>query len=1075
MQKDEMIMFFLQRMFPVFILFGVLSAGAEGKFEQQASGVIATPFHGKKLTFGVFDAKWKNYSPGSFQRKQWRGNVFSGDWLIDGIRMTYRSEIRESGPATLQMKLEAKAEKPLKISTVFVSLEFPSDSMLEIDGKKRELPESYEKLEVYKYVPFRKIEITTEKQQVTLESPDPLSLLIADGRGRNQSCFSVRIMFRKTSPVTWDAALKFSIRKQKSEVLDIRKHANRGFSDDPSLPVRGWSGQGGGNDLSSLKAQNLIYSGVEFQILDPKKNNGRSVLVLGGKKRGQDVPADVTLPIPDSFPEFGAVNLLHAAAWPQKIIGTMEIQYTDGSSEKRTVDSQSVGNWWEPTERTNGVVVWEGENPAQRVGLYASTYPLKRKKIKFIRLSMANEESLWMIPAITFSSFPLSTKSIIVRDVRRVADSKWLPMDFKRCVVPGSPLDFSRFADAPAGKYGRVRISPDGHLYFEKRPGKRIRFFGTNLCFSACAPSHEIAEKMAKEIRKCGYNSVRLHHIDNGTLLNTSSPVSTELDPAKMERFDYLIHQLRQQGMYLTLDFYSSRTLKKGDGVPYNGKGYKALVVINKAARENLKKYIRNLMTHRNRYTRCSLAEDPALIAVNLVNEDYITGTWKSTPETTELFKKAFGKWTEKHGIRGAKAENVDPHFYRFLLETHQKAMQDLADFVRKELKCPVLLTSSNAHVDPLGAMLVRNFDFVDNHLYQDHPSYPEKAWSLPSAFKQKSSLEDFCRFPLVLAPTRIFGKPFFMTEYNICYPNQFRSECGPVVGALASLQNWDAVYRFAWSHGVKKLENQNSGIEGFDIVNDPVGLLAERITAAMFLRGDVLASDRKAALELSSDEFRKKDANFRSPELLKLGLLAQVGRADSGRPEVRFRTRSEIRPDHLPDPLLSARWTNLLNWKKGISSTNEIEFDPKEKNFSVISPKTESFTLRSGSLRGRMMSVRNPSSFATVALIALDDKELHQSREMLLLHLTNVNCTNMIFGSPQMTLLRNNGTLPYLVLRGSAEISLKSPHDFRITALTADGAPLGTVQGRRSGDTFQFKADTGCFKGGVMAYHLTR
>ena len=64
---------------------------------------------------------------------------------------------------------------------------------------------------------------------------------------------------------------------------------------------------------------------------------------------------------------------------------------------------------------------------------------------------------------------------------------------------------------------------------------------------------------------------------------------------------------------------------------------------------------------------------------------------------------------------------------------------------------------------------------------------------------------------------------------------------------------------------------------------------------------------------------------------------------------------------------------------------------------------------------------------------------------------------------------------MPALVLRGSAEISLKSPHDFRITALTADGAPLGTVSGRRSGDTFQFKADTGCFKGGVMAYHLTR
>ncbi len=1069
-------MFFLQRFFPAILLFCVWSAGAEDKFEQLASGIVATPFHGKRLTFGVFDAEWKGCYPGNLQEPQWNGNVFSGVWRIDGIRMTYRSEIQENGPGCFQVKTKAVLEKPLKLSTVYHSLDFPLEARVTIDGKEKPLPKDYERFELYKYLPFRKVEITTDKKQLVVETPDSLSLLIGDYRRYNQSVFFLRMMLRKTSPTTWEGSLKFSVNSQSSTPLDIRRAMNRGFSDDPSLPVRGWSGQGGENDLSSLKVQNLLYSGVGFQIQDPKKNNGRSVLVLGGGKRGQDVPADVTLPVPDSFPEFGAVNLLHAAAWPQKKIGTMEIRYVDGSSEKRTVDSQSVGNWWEPTERTNGVVVWEGENPAQRVGLYASTYPLKRKKIKSIRLSMANEESLWMIPAISFSAFPFLTRSIVMRDVRRVADSRWLPMEFKQCVIPGSPLDFSRFADAPAGKYGRVRISPDGHLCFEKRPGKRIRFFGANLCYSACTPSHASAEKMAVEIRKCGYNSVRFHHLDNfATLLNPKSSVSTELAPEKMEKFDYLVHQLRQQGIYFTLDFYSSRTLKKGDGVPYNGKGYKALVVIDRAARENLKKYIRNLLTHRNRYTGNSLAEDPALIAVNLVNEDYIAGTWKSTPQTTELFKQAFGKWKEKHGIREAEAENADPQFYRFLLETHRDAMRDLAEFVRKDLKCPVLLTSSNFHLDPLGATLVRNFDLVDNHYYQDHPSYPEKAFRLPSAHKQKSSLENFCHFPLVLAPTRIFGKPFFVTEYNICYPNQFRSECGPVVGALASLQNWDAVYRFAWSHDVKKLEDRNSGIGGFDIGNDPVGLLAERITAAMFLRGDVLASDRKAALELSKDEFRKKDANSRSHEFYKLGLLAQVGRADSGRPEVRFRNRSEIRPDRLPDPVLSARWTNLLKWKKGISSTNEIYFDPKEKTLSVISPKTESFTLRSGSLRGKMMSVRNPSAFATVALIALDDKELQQSREMLLLHLTNVNCTDMIFGSPQMTLLRRNGQMPALVLRGSAEISLKSPHDFRITALTADGAPLGTVSGRRSGDTFQFKADTGCFKGGVMAYHLTR
>ncbi len=1044
-------------------------------WKKTESGIFETSFFGRKMSFGVFDAKWKGYGPGNLRNPQWNGNIFSGEWLIDRVCMSFHTEILESSPESFSLKIKATLEKPMKINTVYLSMDFPLDSRLTIDGQQKVLPENYEKFELYKYLPFHNVEIISGEKQLVVESAQKLSLLIGDCRARNQSFFFLRIMLRKTSQATWEGILKFSVKSQCSEALDFRRAMNRGFADDASSPVRGWSGQGGGNDLSSLKERVLAYSGVEFHIQDPRENGGRSVLVLGGKKCAQNLPSEVVLPVPDSMPESGAINLLHAAAWPEKKIGRIEIGYADGDTESCSVDSQSVGNWWEPMGRTNGIVLWEGENPAQRIGLFASRFPLKKKKIKSIRLVMISDRSLWMIPAITFSAFPFSTKEIVIRDVRRVADSQWLPMEFRRCVIPGSPLDFSRFADAPAGKYGRVRISSKGHLCFEKAPEKHIRFFGTNLCFSACTPSHEMAERMARELRKSGYNSVRFHHIDNGTLLNVSSPRSTDLDPAKMEKFDYLIYCLKREGLYFTLDFYSSRTLKKADGVPSPGKGYKALVVIQKEARENLKMYIRNLMTHRNRYTGCSLAEEPALIAVNLVNEDYIAGTWKSTPQTITLFQNSFETWKRQQGIPDAKADLVDPQFYRFLLKMQQKAMSELADFIRMELKCPVLTTSSNAHVDPLSAVLVRNFDFVDNHLYQDHPSYPEKAWSLPSAFKQKSALEDFCRFPLLLAPTRVFGKPFFITEYNICYPNQFRAECGPVVGALAALQDWDAIYRFAWSHGIGKMENKNSGIGGFDIVNDPVGLLTERITAAMFLRGDVRASEWKAALEISENEFRKKDANFRSPELMKLGFLVQIGRADPGRPEVLFRNRSEIRPECFPNPELSAGWKNLLAWKKCISSTNEIRFDPQEKSLAVVSPKTESLTFRNGCLCGKMMAVRNSSSAVTVALISLDDKALEESREMLFLHLTNVNCTGMVFGSPQMTLLRKEGGMPALVQKGSAEVTLRSSHDYRITALTVDGAPLGTIQGRRSRDGFVFHVDTGCFKGGVMAYHLTR
>ena len=152
-------MFFLQRLLLTILLFSVLRAGAEDKFEQLKSGIVVTPFHGKRLTFGVFDAQWKGCYPGNLQEAQWNGNVFSGVWRIDGIRMTYRSEIQKNSPGCFQVKTKAVLEKPLKLSTVYHSLDFPLEARVTIDGKEKPLPKDYERFELYKYLPFRKVEI----------------------------------------------------------------------------------------------------------------------------------------------------------------------------------------------------------------------------------------------------------------------------------------------------------------------------------------------------------------------------------------------------------------------------------------------------------------------------------------------------------------------------------------------------------------------------------------------------------------------------------------------------------------------------------------------------------------------------------------------------------------------------------------------------------------------------------------------------------------------------------------------------------------------------------------------------
>ena len=69
-----------------------------------------------------------------------------------------------------------------------------------------------------------------------------------------------------------------------------------------------------------------------------------------------------------------------------------------------------------------------------------------------------------------------------------VENEDWRKVVVPPCVKPGTVLDFSSlgFIDAPAGKYGRPMIR-EGHIVFENRPGKAVRFFGVNLSLSNCS------------------------------------------------------------------------------------------------------------------------------------------------------------------------------------------------------------------------------------------------------------------------------------------------------------------------------------------------------------------------------------------------------------------------------------------------------------------------------------------------------------------------------------------------------------------------------------------------------------
>jgi hypothetical protein len=218
--------------------------------------------------------------------------------------------------------------------------------------------------------------------------------------------------------------------------------------------------------------------------------------------------------------------------------------------------------------------------------------------------------------------------------------------------APQNITNVSAWLERPAGKHGFVHAQ-DGRLVSAAGP---IRFWATNLCFEACFPSHEQAERVAARLARLGINCVRMHHMDSSAIWG-DSPNKLTIDPKKIERLDCLIYQLKLHGIYTDLNLHVSRSLGKAEGFvaqQERPKYDKGLGNFEPRMIELQKKYARDLLTHVNPYTKTPYAEEPAVAFVEISNEDALFAIWSGNqldnlPEPyATTFRKLWNAWLRK-------------------------------------------------------------------------------------------------------------------------------------------------------------------------------------------------------------------------------------------------------------------------------------------------------------------------------------------------------------------------------------------------------------------------------------------
>ncbi len=1003
---------------------------------------------------------------------------------LGGVPVRVEEHFTALEPGRFRFEFRLLPEEPAVSNTVAAQLDAPPGFVRAFaDGKEISLPEKLGKEQILGVTVAKELRFLLDggRELTVAGVGTPLKFMVQDDRKFGYPRFSFRFLAAPDKGRIEKAAelkLDFRYEEARSTPVDLGAIADRGFSDDPA-GVRGWTGQGPENDLSMFRPADIASGALKFAAADPAAGSGRGVAAVAGAARKLGAPVrGVELP---AGTRAKALALLHTSAWTPEAggtVGEIEVVYGDGSTERIPVISgRDCGNWWLPLDRPNATVAWRGSNRQAEIGLFASCFPLRREDPRRLvfRVDPASE-SVWMIVAASLADRPVLPPAAMDRKVVRKAGPEYLPLRFSRKVVAGGALDFSAMNDAPAGKYGFVRPASDGTLTFEKAPGRRVRFYGPNLVHSANFLSKKTADETAAFFRYMGYNSVRFHHYDQ-RLLDPKAADSLTFDPAQLDRLDYLFAKMKEQGVYTTIDLFSLRTFRPGDGIAecdfYDEPQLKHLVPISRGAMANWKEFARRLLTHVNPYTGLAWSEDPALYCINLVNEDSLSAVWNRHPSGAKLYREAFATWRRERNLPESAADSNNPEFLRFLSELQAKYLEEQLAFLRDELNVRSMLTSLNWQNDTPYTLLRDRFDLVDNHSYFDHPRFPEQAWRLPMQFRQGSAIRNLAATPQAVMASRIFGKPFIVTEFNYCNPNRFRAEAGPLIGAYAALQNWDGLCRFAWasnSAGLDKLGHAYS----WDAMADPLGQLSERLAIMMFRRGDVAAAGQGFAWAVPADPFRGKEVEKFSDAFLNLGLVAAIGSVQEGAklPAAVAEFPHDGAP--LPFPAVEALRREIAAKKIASSVTGQLRLDAENGTFTVNSPRTASVTLPSGSAAAGVLGVTGASCFQTVAAVSLDGEPLTGSRSILLLQLTEQTNTGLTDNAAG-TMLYDWGKLPLLLRRGSAGVALALPAPCKVTALNADGEPCGEVKAEYRDGVLRFRADTGSFPCGVMAYHLTR
>jgi hypothetical protein len=571
-----------------------------------------------------------------------------------------------------------------------------------------------------------------------------------------------------------------------------------------------------------------------------------------------------------------------------------------------------------------------------------------------------------------------------------------------------------------AGSRGRV-VARGGDLVFEKT-GEKARFWGVVAEPWSWPKTKPEIDRLSRILAKAGVNLVRLH-VPRGNAEPTDFT----------DTVHYMVHSLKKRGIYVYLLWYCTAC----DGPRTN------LFYFSPEHQELHKTWARGMLGSTNPYTGIPLAKDPAVVALELLDEDSLF-FWTFNPNREALkpampiLEARFGAWlTARYGslnktlaawgkdkypkgddiaagrvalynageLTGndwavaSRNERRAGDQARFMAELMRDWYVGMKTWLRDELGYDGLIVGSNWKtadervLGPLDQYANLGVDVTARNTYFAGPcTGPRSSYRVQEGqfYRDRSLLKE--PEQAILMHIQCADHPHMMTEGGWAMPNRFRTEEPFLIAGYFSLQGIDGYCAF------RVQPNWLGKHEKWPILT-PAGAGQYPAASIVYRRGyiqegPVVINDALALGEL----FALKGASLSQPlglDAVQAARVPQGARAEvaslPGVDPLSFYVGRVVRTiAEKPGKSTFTNTTKLIDRTRRIvrSATGELSLDYGKGIATMNAPCAQGaagFLQASGAVELSGVTVDLDNEYASVMAVSLDGNPIDESARILL------------------------------------------------------------------------------------------